>query len=257
MNGPSRAEQILLDLGVTSPRDIDLEAVAWDLGVVDVKRRHLDGCEARIVGDGDRAIISIDPRPIARRQRFSLAHELGHWIHHRGRTLFCAKADIMAKEGGNSFERTANSFAADLLLPGFLLAPLARARPKLTTTVVRELADEFQTTKSATALRLVGLGLHPVLAISYSRSAGKQWFARSPLVPERWFPGPELNHQTYAFDLLHGRGGELANPRKVGADAFFDRYGADRYEIQEQSFKTGDDTILTLVTLIDGDMLED
>lgn len=257
MNHVSHAERILLDLGVSRPEDIDLDAIAWDLGVVAVKRRRLDGCEARIVGDGDRAIISIDPRPMLRRQRFSLAHELGHWVHHRGKILFCAKADIATNQGSHPAEQTANAFAADLLLPGFLVAPLARARPKLTTTVVREIAEEFQATKSATALRLVGLGIHPVLAISYSKTMGKQWFVRSPLVPRRWFPGPELNHETYAFELLNGQGAELLHPRKVGADAFFDCRGADRHEVQEQSFRTGEDTILTLVTLIDRNMLDD
>ena len=256
MSGFSRAELILQSLGVEAPGDIDLEAIARCLGVIDVKRRKMDGCEARIVGKGDRAIISLDPGPMFRRQRFSLAHELGHWIHHRGRVRFCAKEDIAVAQGGDPIERTANGFAADLVLPTFLVDPRVRARPKLTTAVVSEIADEFETTKSATALRVVNLGHHPTFAISYSRSEGRKWFARSPLVPDRWFPNSELHHETYAFDLLHGRGAELAHPRKTGADAFFDRRGADRFEVLEQSFATGDDTIITLVTITDGDMLE-
>lgn len=46
-------------------------------------------------------------------------------------------------------------------------------------------------------------------------------------------------------------------PRKIGAAAWFDRNEADRYEIQEQSFKVGDGEIVTVLTLTDDGMLED
>jgi hypothetical protein len=41
---------------VTEPGEIDLEAIAWIRGVR-VKFQPLDGCEARIVGVGDSAIL--------------------------------------------------------------------------------------------------------------------------------------------------------------------------------------------------------
>ena len=87
------AERILQSLGVTDPQEIDLEAIAWTQGVV-VNYRPLDGCEARIIGSSRKAVISINSRSPERRRRFSLAHELGHWHHHRGRVLFCGKDDI-------------------------------------------------------------------------------------------------------------------------------------------------------------------
>ncbi len=46
-------------------------------------------------------------------------------------------------------------------------------------------------------------------------------------------------------------------PRKIGADAWFDRRDADRFEVQEQTFRTGDNEILTLVLIRDGAMLEE
>lgn len=130
------AAQVLRRLGVARPADIDLEATAWSLGVVGVKERKLDGCEARIVGLGDRAIVSLDPRPIPRRRRFSLAHELGHWIHHRGKTTFCRKDDIGDAREFADVERTANAFASDLVRrePTETSAPdptISGARPSL------------------------------------------------------------------------------------------------------------------------------
>jgi Zn-dependent peptidase ImmA (M78 family) len=101
----------------------DLEAIAADRGVY-VKYRHLDGCEARIVGHDRHAIISVNAASRLTGQRFSLAHELGHWHHHRGRCLFCTASQIGNPETGPlDPERQADDFAADLVLPHFMIWP--------------------------------------------------------------------------------------------------------------------------------------
>ena len=92
---PRTAEKVIKSLSISDPGAIDLEAIAW-LSGAKVKYRELDGCDACIAGRADvgRAIISIDSRSMARRQRFSLAHEIGHWEWHRGHQLMCSKDDI-------------------------------------------------------------------------------------------------------------------------------------------------------------------
>ena len=54
------------------------------------------------------------------RQRFTLAHELGHWVcqHLEGRSVpvFCRAAEVGVGEG-RLLEREANVFAAELLMP--------------------------------------------------------------------------------------------------------------------------------------------
>jgi hypothetical protein len=62
---PTPAELVLLDLGIDSPADIDLEAIAWTLGAR-VRYRPLDSC---CVGKDDQAIITINCRSSSRRQR--------------------------------------------------------------------------------------------------------------------------------------------------------------------------------------------
>ena len=88
MKGLSPAERLLQDLGISEPQEIDLEAIAFHLGAR-VRFRKLEGCEARIIGCNDAAIITIDHGCSLTRKRFSLAHEIGHWTHHRGQTLVC------------------------------------------------------------------------------------------------------------------------------------------------------------------------
>jgi Zn-dependent peptidase ImmA (M78 family) len=108
---------MLVALGIERPDQIDLEAIAWEAGVL-VRYRPLDQCEARIVGSKERAIITVDSRSIPARQRFSLAHEIGHCHHHRGRILFCGAADIgNPARGPLDPESQADQFASDLLLP--------------------------------------------------------------------------------------------------------------------------------------------
>ena len=123
------AEQVLAELGITDPSEIDLEAIAWTLGA-HVRYRPLDTCEARIVGRGDRAVITVNDRSHPRRQRFSIAHEVGHWRYHRGRLLVC-QADNVGRGGGGRplSERTADNFATHLLMPGYLFDPIARSHP--------------------------------------------------------------------------------------------------------------------------------
>lgn len=249
-------ERLLRSFGVETPEEIDLEAIAWNLGVVDVKVRELDGYEARIVGKGDVAIISVDPRAIPRRQRFSIAHELGHWMCHHGKSSFCRAEDIQERNARNPVEQQANAFAARLLLPNYLLQPIARKIPRLTVKAVREVADRFQTSLTATAVRLIETNICPTMMIAYGPS-GRVWFARSRLVPERWFPAAELHHDSYAFDLLHNAGPEQSSPRRIGADAFFDRREAERFEVEEQSFRVGEQQIVTLIHFRDDAMLEE
>jgi hypothetical protein len=70
------AERLLQDLGITEPKEIDLEAIAFHLGAR-VRYRRLEGCEARIIGRNDAAIITIGEDCSPRRKRFSLGMKSG------------------------------------------------------------------------------------------------------------------------------------------------------------------------------------
>ena len=121
MNAATPAERMLMDLGISEPKEIDLDAIAWTKGAV-VNYRPMDGCEATIVGSKRRAVISVNSRSMPERRRFSLAHELGHWHHHRGRVLFCGKNDVCNFENDAlNPERQADDFASDLILPPFMV----------------------------------------------------------------------------------------------------------------------------------------
>lgn len=70
----------------------------------------------------------VNSNDIITRQKFTMAHELGHWILHRD--LFETNPTEYSvlprfhKTKNNRFEREANVFAANLLAPSFLLKPV-------------------------------------------------------------------------------------------------------------------------------------
>jgi hypothetical protein len=245
---PRPAERILLELGIERPQDIDLEAIAWTLGAA-VDYRPLDKCEAMIVGGERRAIITVNSRAIPARRRFSIGHEVGHWHHHRRRILFCGARDIgNPADGALNPEKQADQFASDLILPSFLLKPRLMKMKRPTLAAVREIAEEFEASDTATLLKFVDLNQFPILAVCHNKRR-RRWFRRAPMIQEWWFPREELDHESFAFEMLFGSAGESAHPRKTGADAWFEFRGAERFDIHEQSFRLPNDEILTLLIL--------
>lgn len=248
------AERLLSGFGITEPKDIDLDAIAWLRGAK-VRYRPLAGCEARIFGAGDQAVISVNINSSRQRRRFSLAHELGHWEHHRGKLLFCRRQDISDTQTSSVFERVANRYAADLLMPGFLFDPLSATQQRVDFAAVDGLATAFDVSRIAAAIRLVERSRFAAFIICHGPT-GRRWFNRSTHVPERWFPHDQLDPRSGAFNIQFGTAADQASPRRVTAAAWFGR-DAERYEIIEQTVRgVGADTI-TLLQFTDPKMLSD
>ena len=249
------AERLLQSLGVDSPDGIDLQAIAWSLGVIDIKECHIDGCEARIVGRGDKAIISVKQGGNRHRRRFSVCHELGHWHFHRGQTLYCKAADIRDREVSQAKEKVANGFASDLLLPPYLLSPIVRDFRTIDIAAIREIARIFDASMSATAIKLIKSGLVVGMIVCHGM-AGKQWHMPSPQVPSTWYPKIELDESSPAFDMLFSSRPDQSTIKRVGAHLWFERRDASRFQISEQSFKVAEQQVLTLLIFSDQKMLD-
>lgn len=251
----SAAEALLQSLGVETPDDIDLQAIAYHLGVIDITTRRLDGCEARIVGMGSHAIISVNAASIPQRRRFSVCHELGHWQIHRGQTLYCKAADIADRDVSQVKEREANRFAADLLLPPYLLRPMMDDRHILSLRKVDEIRGVFKASRSASAIQMIRLHAIPAL-LAFTSTTGRCWSIGGPRVPRGLKTRPDIGSESYAFEILHNSAPDQPNPRQIRADVWFDRRGSDRFRVMEQSFAVSDNTVATLISFTDPQMLE-
>lgn len=255
-NAPSTsrsAEALLEDLGVSTPAEIDIDAVAQYCGAT-ILYEPLSGCEARILGHKDRAYITVNAFASRARQRFSAGHELGHWLRDRGRVAFaCTDSQFMSGWDAVDPERRANRFAADLLLPTFLFRPAARLKP-VSFDTVRSLAEAFTTSLTATAIRLVEEGGLPSMLVCSDENGSRLWFAKSPIVPKELWPRQQPGRTTAVQELL--RGAAASEPMDVDADEWIEHPDSGKYVIREHSMKVGE-RVLSLLWWKDEAQLTD
>lgn len=246
----SRPDSFLKALGVTEPEEIDLNAIAFCLHAR-IQYEPLQDCDARIVGYENRSVITVNCESSEQRQRFSAAHEIGHWVLHRGKRLAC-KVDE-ASNVGSPLEREADRFAADLLMPIYVFERFAREFDRLTLEVVGELAARFMTSLTSTAIRLVEIDRFPSLLVCHGPE-GRKWFRSAPSLPTKLFPKHELASESSAFAVLFGRQPNDPKPRKIKANAWFEFACAERHSVYEQTARIGKDEIITVLT-VDKSML--
>lgn len=250
---PRNAQALLEDLGISTPAEIDIDAVAQYCGAT-ILYEPLSGCEARILGHRDRAYITVNASASRARQRFSAGHELGHWLHDRGRVAFaCTDDQFMSGWDSVDPERRANRFAADILLPTFMFRPAARMKP-VTFDTVRTLAETFTTSITATAIRLVEEGGLPSMLLCSDETGRRKWFARSPIVPKELWPRQKLGRTSAAQALLSGAAATEAVD--VDADEWIEHPDSGRYVVREHSIRMGAN-VLTLLWWKDESQLTD
>lgn len=244
MSPGERAEAIVAQFGIRDPKDLDIEAIACDAGVT-VERRMLSGCEATLVGVDDRAIATIKPSPVLGRERFSLAHELGHWDMHRGRSFRCRVDDpddnLIADR---DLEKQADQFASHLLMPGSLFNAEVSAVGNPGFQELNLLAQTFQTSLVATCLRLANIDTLPVIVACFS-PAGLLWQLPAKHIPRRWFLLRALDEDSFAYDLMT-KGTRTVGGRKQPADVWFQNDDSGRYEVSEHSvpYRNGQTLVL-------------
>jgi hypothetical protein len=180
---------------------------------------------------------------------------LGHWYFHRGQTLFCKAADIHNREVSHAKEKVANGFASDLLLPPYLLAPVALDFKNIDLAAVRDIANVFDASISATAIKLVRSGLITGMIVCHEMT-GRRWHMPSTDVPPTWFPKADLDEGSPAFEMLFSSRQDQPTAKRVGAHVWFERRDAARFQVTEQSFKVSSGQVLTLLTFLDQKMLE-
>lgn len=248
-----RAEALIADLGISSPEELDVEAIAFD-SQVEVVYEAMTGCEASLVGYRDRAIATINPSGVRGRERFSVAHELGHWHLHRGRSFKCRVDDPSANlSSERALEKEADSFAAHLLMPGPMFNPVVASFGKPTFQQLTRVAGDFETSVIATTLRLANINTLPVVVACYGRE-GRRWGMPARDVPKRWFLKEKLDEDSFTYDLLH-HGKECRGLHKQPADVWFENDDAGEYEVQEQCIRSTAGTALVLLYL-ESSMLE-
>jgi Zn-dependent peptidase ImmA (M78 family) len=154
------ANELLEKAGVTEP-PVDVAALAKLCGVTVLDGEFPDSLSGLVFAYNDSAVIGVNSTHHPNRQRFSLAHELGHYLlgHHQQNRGYEDRFHIDSSDGtppGFDWraERTANEFAAELLMPRRLISQeFKRNQDPIA------LAVKFEVSELAMGYRLVNLGL--------------------------------------------------------------------------------------------------
>jgi Zn-dependent peptidase ImmA (M78 family) len=203
----STARRALVASDATEPNKIDIDHIAAAFGA-EIVFDDLEGATARVIQIGDRAKIVVSTRALEVGSiRFSIAHEIGHLLcqHYmrpaaadRSLERLCSPLSV----DGTSAEREASVFAAELLMPTFMVAPWCQVGPK-SLDPVRAIASAFQTSLLASAMRFVELTPERC-AVVYSALGRVHWVKKSPSFPA-WIPrGRAVEPGSAAFDYFEG-----------------------------------------------------
>lgn len=183
------------------------------------------------------------------RKRFTIAHEIGHFVipHHRFLKNVCNEKKIDTADNRlNRTESEANEFAAELLLPSRVLSKRFNLR-EISLTEISKVATEFETSLTAAIrcyLRLTDLPC----AMVWSSNNQARWCARSEGF--RFFlPLDELPTNTsYAGKLFAGNT-VPAWFAPVPAETWLDRRAAEEVDtmLEHSIFLPTYNAVLTLL----------
>jgi Zn-dependent peptidase ImmA (M78 family) len=166
MSRVDSAASVLLDeMGINEP-PVDVYVLAERLGVQVVRTNMNQDVSGMLLRDGDALTVGLNRRQAPQRQRFTLAHELGHLRLHRGRPLIVDSLvrvnlrDATSATATDREEIEANRFAASLLMPEAMIrAAVANAATGRPAPLQRQLAQLFDVSAEALGYRLINLGI--------------------------------------------------------------------------------------------------
>ncbi len=158
------ARAVLEKYHVCSAKDIDVETIAWLHKRLRIRIGGLTGSEGRLVANKRGGIIRVASKRNVGRFRFTVAHELGHYLLHPRDVpdKVVSKADLTVWNDATE-ECEANIFAAEFLMPREIFEPHCCGAPSITK--LEQTADLFQTSLTSTAFQYYEYTTEPVAIV--------------------------------------------------------------------------------------------
>jgi hypothetical protein len=192
------------ELKIPPKVDFDDLTERLELEVVEVDSKSFDGALLRSsTGFAGRILVRRGIREAGRR-RFTIAHEIGHYILHRTQQNSCSPRVIEGwKEGQPVPEREADTFASELLLPTTdVVQHVNRRWPSMQ--VVSDIAEHFGASMMAAARKFCDVAPQPC-AVVWSSQRVIRWFHSSPSFVNFIEPGVPLGLESLALAAHQGQ----------------------------------------------------
>lgn len=237
------------------PGAVPVEAIARALDITAIRFEPLSNIEGALVTmlERDTGQILVNATSPPRRRRFTIAHELGHflnvWHVSTSPTGFgCSRDDLRASLRGRydrerdrhlRQEAEANMFAIELLAPGHRLRPFLAGVPDLAK--VLALSDEFDISREAGVRRYVECH-RDTLAVVFSRGNCVVYYDAG-----NRFPRLALRKDSPLPDLPTSRAGvHLSDTEEAEPTEWL--LGSGRYELTAQTLHQQDGWAMTLLS---------
>ncbi len=155
-----KAEEILVSQNISgSPVPVELIANQYKIQISRAPNKDFSGL---LIRKDDKSLIGINNKEPLKRQRFTIAHELGHYFLHPNKNAFVDYRDNQKNIIRGIKEVQANIFAAAMLMPSsFLLEDYKKISKNglLEEKDIKLLADKYQVSEDAMKIRLINLHL--------------------------------------------------------------------------------------------------
>lgn len=158
--------RLLDEYGIKKP-PIPVETFARARGA-EVRYSPFEGeISGMVFRDNDRVVIGVNSLHHPNRQRFTIAHEIGHMLLHKGvevhvdRTFRINLRNDVSSQAVDPEEIEANRFAAELLMPEHMLVGDLKGRviDFENEEDLRRLAAKYRVSLQALTFRLINIGL--------------------------------------------------------------------------------------------------
>lgn len=161
-------EDLLTEHDITEAA-VDVEAIAAALGIRIQKQKASEDMSGFLFRNHQEStvVIGVNSHQSETRQRFTVAHEIGHFLLHADDRMHVDRGyevklrDAKSSEGTDVEEKEANLFAAELLMPEkFLERDLAELDgvDLCDEQALKGIAEKYQVSTQALAFRLAYLG---------------------------------------------------------------------------------------------------
>lgn len=175
----------------------DLPAVAKAVGIKEIKPTDTPAYEGLLITDTvkSKGVILYNQNSPAPRKRFTVAHELGHFLlPFHDKNAQCASSDLKAIKSNSpnqTKEVEANRFAIELLAPKEQVRTLLKPHKTPDITQILDLHKRFKISKEAAARRFIECSDHSV-AIIFGKAQSVRYTLKVEEFPYLSFKKGEL-----------------------------------------------------------------
>jgi Zn-dependent peptidase ImmA (M78 family) len=156
-NAEKKADALLKALGInTIP--IPLDKITSHFGIT-ISHELSENISGVLITKGTTTVIGVNPSENHSRQRFTIAHEIGHYILHKGDKNLFVDEVMFRSDKKDLRELEANAFATALLMPEELIdAEIKSLGEQPVKDMITSLAQKFEVSTVAMTYKLSNLG---------------------------------------------------------------------------------------------------